>query len=240
MENPGAVPAVYLTFEFHAGTTEATGDLVDREWYLATNPDVAAAGIDPVDHYMQFGAAEGRKPRPPVDRPRTLDEMLFDRDWYLAQNPDVATAGLDPFDHYMGFGAGEGRHPCADYHYRLIARSGLFDGDWYRRRYPDAAAFDGDPCGTIWPSTAHKAGPPGRSSTAGPTCGPTPMSARPACTHCCTISGSAGRRGDRAPFRATGIRTRTWPGGWTAIAPGQRRSTGASRSARRFSATTTR
>ena len=32
--------------------------------YLAANPDVRAAGIDPVVHYLEFSAREGRKLRP--------------------------------------------------------------------------------------------------------------------------------------------------------------------------------
>lgn len=32
--------------------------------YLAANPDVAAAGVDPRQHYLQFGIYEGRKLRP--------------------------------------------------------------------------------------------------------------------------------------------------------------------------------
>lgn len=31
-------------------------------WYLAHNPDVVASGADPVIHYLQLGAAEGRNP----------------------------------------------------------------------------------------------------------------------------------------------------------------------------------
>ncbi len=42
---------------------EANG-LFDREWYLATNPDVAEAGMDPLVHYITYGAAEGRTPSP--------------------------------------------------------------------------------------------------------------------------------------------------------------------------------
>lgn len=37
--------------------------LVDAPWYLSTYPDVAAAGMDAVNHYVQFGFIEGRKPR---------------------------------------------------------------------------------------------------------------------------------------------------------------------------------
>lgn len=34
----------------------------NAQWYLATYPDVAAAGIDPWQHYLRFGKAEGRLP----------------------------------------------------------------------------------------------------------------------------------------------------------------------------------
>jgi O-antigen biosynthesis protein len=39
----------------------------DARWYLATYPDVAAAGVDPALHYLRQGAAEGRAPLPVVD-----------------------------------------------------------------------------------------------------------------------------------------------------------------------------
>jgi GT2 family glycosyltransferase/glycosyltransferase involved in cell wall biosynthesis len=74
--------------------------LFDTEWYLAQNPDVAAAGTNPLVHYLRHGAAEGRDPNP-----------LFDTDWYLAQNPDVAAAGINPLVHYLRHGAAEGRDP---------------------------------------------------------------------------------------------------------------------------------
>ncbi|MEL6647047.1 MAG: glycosyltransferase family 4 protein [Pseudomonadota bacterium] len=41
--------------------------LFDREWYLATNPDVADQGMDPFLHYVTHGAQEGREPRPNCD-----------------------------------------------------------------------------------------------------------------------------------------------------------------------------
>ena len=34
--------------------------LFDPEWYSATNPDVA--GQDPLEHFLQIGAAQGRDP----------------------------------------------------------------------------------------------------------------------------------------------------------------------------------
>jgi hypothetical protein len=43
--------------------------LVDPAWYLARNPDVAEAGMDPVLHYLHHGAQEGRAPNPALQDP---------------------------------------------------------------------------------------------------------------------------------------------------------------------------
>jgi O-antigen biosynthesis protein len=72
--------------------------LFDRNWYLKNYPDVRSSGVDPVLHYLKFGAMEGRDPSP-----------LFDSDWYLQQNPDVRAAGINPLVHYVRYGAREGR-----------------------------------------------------------------------------------------------------------------------------------
>ncbi len=74
--------------------------LFDAPWYLAQYPDVAASGVDPLTHYLKWGAREGRNPNP-----------VFDTDWYLVQNPHVAVAGLNPLEHYLQAGAREGRDP---------------------------------------------------------------------------------------------------------------------------------
>ncbi len=73
----------------------------DADWYLDQNPDVNQAGIDPAEHYLAYGAREGRNPGP-----------RFDTDWYLNQNPDVRTAGINPLVHYLRHGAEEGRLPA--------------------------------------------------------------------------------------------------------------------------------
>jgi GT2 family glycosyltransferase len=36
----------------------------NAKWYLKRNPDVAMNGMDPYEHYVLFGKAEGRRPRP--------------------------------------------------------------------------------------------------------------------------------------------------------------------------------
>ncbi len=72
--------------------------LVDEDWYRATYPELGAAGLDPVEHYLSSGAAEGRNPN-----------AFFDSAWYSEVNADVREAGLNPLVHYWTRGAAEGR-----------------------------------------------------------------------------------------------------------------------------------
>ena len=72
--------------------------LFDTSYYLAQNPDVRAAGIDPLKHYEAFGWREGRDP-----------SLLFSNSKYLAANPDVRAAGAQPLLHYVQYGQNEGR-----------------------------------------------------------------------------------------------------------------------------------
>ncbi|MBM3485207.1 MAG: matrixin family metalloprotease [Alphaproteobacteria bacterium] len=74
--------------------------LFNDQFYLAQNPDVAAAGVNPKAHYLAFGSKEGRDPN-----------RLFDTDYYLARNPDVRNAGVNPLEHYASFGFRESRDP---------------------------------------------------------------------------------------------------------------------------------
>ena len=70
----------------------------DAAYYLATYADVAAAGVDPFEHFMTFGWREGRNP-----------SKRFIMAPYLEANPDIAAAGVNPFSHYVLTGRGEGR-----------------------------------------------------------------------------------------------------------------------------------
>ncbi len=74
--------------------------LFNNEWYLAEYPDVAQAGIDPIQHYLLYGASEGRNP-----------SREFNTAYYLATNPDVATTEINPLIHYIQYGQDEGRQP---------------------------------------------------------------------------------------------------------------------------------
>ena len=63
--------------------------LFDENFYFATNPDVAAARIDPLGHYATLGWLEGRDPN-----------AFFDTEGYLYAYPDVGATGIDPLVHY--------------------------------------------------------------------------------------------------------------------------------------------
>lgn len=94
--------------------------LFDADWYLARNPDVAASGMDPFDHFLSSGKDQLRDPSP-----------LFSCRFYLDTNLDVAQAGVHPLDHYISSGGAENRQP-----HPLVAPH------WIRRMLPGAFPFD--------------------------------------------------------------------------------------------------
>jgi hypothetical protein len=74
--------------------------LFDADYYLRRNPDVAAAGVDPVHHYIERGASELRDPGP-----------YFSTRWYVERYPDVAASGKNPLHHFIVYGYSERRLP---------------------------------------------------------------------------------------------------------------------------------
>jgi ribosomal protein L2 len=75
-----------------------SSSLFDANWYLANNPDVAAAKMDPALHYLRYGGGEGRDPSPNFSSRR-----------YLETYPDVRAAVINPLIHYLRSGRNEGR-----------------------------------------------------------------------------------------------------------------------------------
>jgi hypothetical protein len=99
--NPRWVPAT------DTGRTRALEDLAaspwfDHDWYREHYTDVAAAGIDAVEHYHDHGWREGRDPGP-----------YFSTRFYLDTYPDAATSGMVPLLHFIRFGLKEGHLPRA-------------------------------------------------------------------------------------------------------------------------------
>jgi len=90
----------------------------DAAWYRSRYSDVISTGVDPMTHFLTWGAAEGRDPN-----------RWFDSKWYLERYPDLAVSGTLPLLHYMVSGAAELRNP----HPR-------FDAAWYADQHPEAAA----------------------------------------------------------------------------------------------------
>lgn len=72
--------------------------LFDKEYYLNTYPDVARSEIDPLWHYILYGASEGRLP-----------SRQFNSRAYLENNPDVKNSNINPLVHYIKYGKAEGR-----------------------------------------------------------------------------------------------------------------------------------
>lgn len=124
--------------------------LFDEDWYLAMNADVAASGMDPIVHHLEFGWKEGRNPSPRFDAAR-----------YVSQYPDAREATAGPFVHYVrvgrqkGYAIHDATAPINAQHHeddallseacREIERSGLFDRDLYLSSYPDVAGCGMDP-----------------------------------------------------------------------------------------------
>lgn len=74
--------------------------LFEPHWYLATHTDVAGSSVDPLLHYVRFGAAEGRDPTP-----------VFDTQLYRAQYPELDPGQINPLCHYLVVGERAGAWP---------------------------------------------------------------------------------------------------------------------------------
>ncbi len=111
----------------------AGSPLFDAGYYLAHNPDVAAAGIDPLTHFEKWGWAEGRDP-----------SAAFSEAKYLSANPDVAAAHINPLLHYIQWGQAEGRSAFAVTPPKPTEAS-MFDATYYLAHNPDVAAAGIDP-----------------------------------------------------------------------------------------------
>ena len=77
----------------------ARSPLFDAQWYLEHNPDVKAAGEDPIMHYLIHGWKENRPCTP-----------YFDGRQYLEMYPDVAQANMNPLLHRERYGQFEDRY----------------------------------------------------------------------------------------------------------------------------------
>jgi hypothetical protein len=80
--------------------------LFDAEYYLVTYPDVAERNIDPLVHYLEEGARQGRNPYPD-----------FDAEFYLEECRQRGEQPRNPLLHYIRIGAARGlktRHDAGE------------------------------------------------------------------------------------------------------------------------------
>lgn len=80
--------------------------------YLEKNPDVAAAMVEPLTHYLSFGRAENRTWTRYGNTPYEIVSNNFDIDFYLRHNFDIDVWLVNPIEHYIVFGWLEGRNPA--------------------------------------------------------------------------------------------------------------------------------
>jgi hypothetical protein len=71
--------------------------LFDAEYYVAAYPDVAQRNVDPLVHYLEEGAREGRNPH-----------RDFDSAFYLEQCRERGEQPSNPLLHYIRIGAARG------------------------------------------------------------------------------------------------------------------------------------
>jgi O-antigen biosynthesis protein len=103
----GELEGIGMTLLFDDYGLLAGSGLFDAEYYLTTNPDVAALNVDPLVHYLELGASEGRNPC-----------SLFDAAYYAEQCRARGERPENPLLHFLTLGAARGlkarREPAAD------------------------------------------------------------------------------------------------------------------------------
>lgn len=72
--------------------------IFDEKYYLNEYPDVAAAGVDPLLHYLKFGCNERRSV-----------SAQFNVVRYQDRYSDIAKSGQNPILHFINIGLPEGR-----------------------------------------------------------------------------------------------------------------------------------
>lgn len=60
----------------------------DEEFYLRKNPDVKDSNMNPIEHYLLYGAYEGRDPSP-----------NFSTVEYVMEHPEITESNLNPLVH---------------------------------------------------------------------------------------------------------------------------------------------
>ena len=135
--------------------------LFDMEWYLHQYPDVREARLNPLVHFIKYGAEELRQPHP-----------LFNAKFYREKYPESNVSNLSPLEHYLKYGIKWylAPHPLFDHKYYIkqlhesldeeasplvhylqyphawrYSPCAAFDGGWYLEEYLDVAEAEINP-----------------------------------------------------------------------------------------------
>lgn len=98
----------------------------DADFYRTAFPDVAAAGMDPLEHFLTYGWREGRDPNP-----------SFSIRNYLEEYPEVAARGVNPFVWYLTRPETE---PALGFRHRIIVSTPPYETRIVPAREPMATA----------------------------------------------------------------------------------------------------
>lgn len=97
------------------------------EFYIQSNPEVSASGINPFFHFLTVGRRKGLSPSLKKGSAVSASDLVyqiickeFDGEYYLRTNRDIARVkeaekDFDPVAHYITDGWREGRNPRADF-----------------------------------------------------------------------------------------------------------------------------
>lgn len=78
--------------------------LLDAGWYLTRYIDLQQTPVEPLNHYVESGAGEGRDPGPD-----------FSTSGYLRRYPEVAKSGVNPLAHFLRAGQAAGYQPLPEW-----------------------------------------------------------------------------------------------------------------------------
>jgi glycosyltransferase involved in cell wall biosynthesis len=84
--------------------------IFEATYYRHTNRDLDGTDADLLEHFLDIGCSENRRPNP-----------YFEPRWYVEKNPDVSKSGMQPLLHFIVHGDSENRWPGP-----------LFNTPWYR------------------------------------------------------------------------------------------------------------
>lgn len=136
-ENAG-IPVALAASEYilyGARSGKAPSREFDGAWYSSTYTDVMNSGVNPLVHYLRYGAQEGRTIKSLDDAAQLFERYheieasgLFDATWYASQISPATDH--NPLMHYLLHGG------------RSLSPNPNFNVAWYLARYYDAYVSD--------------------------------------------------------------------------------------------------